>query len=297
MNNTTVYFLVTNASGIPLTGSTNSYTTPNYVTLSPTSFPLDNSPGIIDGDVQTFVPDSNGTFTCSLYPMVYKGFIRGINTHTHFILNVTSSPTPIIASDYMMVLTSSVVNMGKYAYSMAQSDARYINQSQSLASSSYALTASYALNGGSGGSSISSSWASSSISASYINGTGGTLTLNTLNVGNFTNATSLICNSLNVSTSLEVTGPLWVDTIHSLNGPSMSITLYNSSDNVIIQTGGFVVQNNGNNLFSIDGGSGQVNSTGITASLNGTSSYALNSGFITPTFYDPDNSKKNQFFF
>ena len=166
---TLVYFSISNAANIPLTGSTTQYNVPNYVTLAPQSYPLNNNESILDADVITYVPDSTGTFTASLYPQFYKGYINGVNTHTHFILNVPNTGSAVNAADYLVVLSSSVVNAGKYAYSMADSDARYVlsGSGNSSVSSSYALSASYVPNLYPQTYQISGSWASASLSASY----------------------------------------------------------------------------------------------------------------------------------
>src|ERR1035441_7823116 len=84
-----------------------------------------------------------------------------------------------------------------------------------LGTASYATTASYALNGGSGGSSLCASWASSSLSSSYFKNANTTINsvgFSTTNTANFTNGTYIdISGNVNVGESLYVVSSTTLD--------------------------------------------------------------------------------------
>ena len=259
MPNTTVYFSISNAANQPLTGSQTSRYQPNYVTLAPTSFPLNNNESILDADVITYTPDSNGVFTASLYPQIYKGYIKGTNTHTHFLINVPTGSSAVNAADILVVTSGSVVNTGKYAYSCAVSDIRYLlaGASGSLLSSSYATTASYALNGGNNnGSTVSASWASSSISASYVP-----------NLYPVTTVASASWASQSLSASF------------ASNAYAVAPVFYNSENNNYY--GLSIIGNNGSEVIQVNSVTYNSQSgvfSNVSSSYATTASYALNGG-------------------
>ena len=113
--------------------------------------------------------------------------------------------------------------------------------SSSVVSSSYSTTASYAMNGGTG-TTVSASWASHSLSSS-----------------NVTSNTS----------SIEY---LQTKKLSFLDGAStILIEAESTDDNITITTGGFRIENLGNMIFSIDGLTGEVTASSITADIiNGT---------------------------
>jgi hypothetical protein len=135
--------------------------------------------------------------------------------------------------------------------------------SQNSVSSSYANTASYAMNGGSvgsGSSSVSSSWASSSLSSSYfknanttINGSGFTTTT----VANFGNGTYIdnsgFLNIPNAGANFRSDGATFID-----SGGNLQVAGTSGFEDIVTSNVSIVATNGG-----------------ITGSLLGTASYAL----------------------
>jgi len=254
---TTVYFSISNAANQPLTGSKNQYSTPNYVTLAPTSYPINNNESILDADVSTYVPDSNGMFSASLYPQFYKGYIKGTNTHTHFILNVPTG-SAINAADNLVVLSSSVINPGKYAYSMAASDARYVQGTSGTAS--FATSASWApfINNPNA---ISASWASSSLSSSYAITSSYDLNSSRLPISLSYSSTMSLANTNDVNIyRIQATGDLFLDTpTGTKDGSNIEVWVYGTNISMSINPS-FKVPTNSSytNPYIISGSNAKV---------------------------------------
>ena len=86
------------------------------------------------------------------------------------ILASSSSLTSISSSwryNGMTVYTQAEAQLWQLIGGVSDSNWVLLSRSGSVSTASYSLTASYALNGGNGGSNVSASWASSSLSASY----------------------------------------------------------------------------------------------------------------------------------
>lgn len=117
--------------------------------------------------------DSNGIVNLNMIPGDYKveGFGNTVKP-TLFYINVPSAGGNLTASKLTMVEPETAVKVkvndtdNSFVLTVSASDARYLNGNTPSISSSYATTASYALNGGSGNSSATASY----LSASGING-------------------------------------------------------------------------------------------------------------------------------
>jgi hypothetical protein len=139
--------------------------------------------------------------------------------------------------------------------------------SSSIVSASYSLTASYALNGGVGGPTISASWASASISSSYTTTSSFALKANTAISASWASASiSSSISSTATSSSYAVTASYALN--GSSGGPTISASWASSSlsssrlfgnspsvaSNYIVTSSYSVIQTNSYNLSSSDNG-------------------------------------------
>lgn len=128
-----------------------------------------------------------------------------------------------------------------------------------------ALTASKALNAN------TASYVTNAISSSYINGTGGTLHLE----------------------QMIVQGQVLTDAISFNNVSDITLSAETPDNNIIITNGGFKVQYNatGTDIFTVNGNTGIVSASIVTATLHGTASIANTASFVSSASYALSSSK------
>ncbi len=106
-------------------------------------------------DTITKTTDGNGSITVTLVPQPYDVIFKGDVKSTPFQILPSGSCTAsaIIVSDYKVARVITPINQSTFGYPATSADVRYVLQGGSIASASYAgyaLSASYAINGGSG---------------------------------------------------------------------------------------------------------------------------------------------------
>ena len=252
------------SSAIPVslyTDNTGTVTFPNViagtykVSVSPAGA---TNTGSLKNTLQNF---ANEVFYISVAPNA--GTINGANC-------LVTQP-----SNTGVTFTGSMSNSDFFALTISASDARYVLKGGSIdnaISSSYAQTASWAQNvvGGSGNS-TSASWASSSLSASYLKNTTVTIDTNGVNVNDPNNSYNVTIAPSNI---VVVSSDNITNTI-TLDATSSSITFTNDSS-----PGATISTDSSDNIFLNTLVS--VNKTGgITGSLQGTASYAQTASYIT----------------
>ena len=101
-----------------------------------------------DGLVKT--TDVSGTLTVDLIPGYYNVVFKGEKKRTLFTILVpndsTANAKDIVVTDRLVAETISVKNEANYGYTAQTADARFVGIGELVGSSSYALTASYAVN-------------------------------------------------------------------------------------------------------------------------------------------------------
>ena len=131
------------------------------VKITPKNFPLVVGNDIITGDSITKEIVAGTASFLNVIPTKYGVQLLGENTKTVFDIFISSSWSGEINAATCIVTPVSSSNEGGLAYSMASSDARYLN---STSTASYAISASYAP----GNPSISASYATSASSVTFV---------------------------------------------------------------------------------------------------------------------------------
>ena len=138
----------------------------NTVIIAPSERNVGFEDSFVVQEPVTYVTDAIGEFTTTLAAIPLSVTFKCAKRNMTFTVLPSGSCTAsaIIVSGLTTSKIVTPANLGSVSYTAQASDLRYLRLN---GTASYAVSASYALNGGTGGNSDSSSWASASISASY----------------------------------------------------------------------------------------------------------------------------------
>lgn len=272
----------------------------NSVIIKPVNPNIGFNNCFVTEEALSFTP-VNGNFSCSLVPQAYHVTLKGDKKNTKFnILVPASSSAPaeeLIVTTNSVASTINITNQALFAYTAEASDARYlvIDNSGSAVSSSYAKTASWATNA-----STASFWNSSSLVSlintkqdTLVSGNTYSITASNARTASYING-NLANSTFNNIYGTSVSAPIMLTDILSFaNAADLTLTAEEMAKDVIVGVGGFEVvgANYGYKMFDLNGETGETIisgslkvSQGVTASLQGTASWATNaltSSFIT----------------